>query len=63
MGGSLGKKSGSGAKRKIALVDVTSKTPTEIEDAYNNNFGLKGWRIIQVINIGSSRFIIAEKEL
>jgi hypothetical protein len=61
--GSLDRPQGSGARRKIALVDVTGKTATEIEDAYNDNFGLKGWRIIQVIDIGSSRFIIAEKEL
>lgn len=61
--GNLDKPSGSTAKRNIALVDVTGKTATEIEDAYNTNFGLKGWRIIQVIDIGSSRFIVAEKEL
>lgn len=61
--GSLNKPSGSTVKRKIALVDVTGKTATEIEDTYNNNFGLKGWRIIEIKDIGSSRFIIAEKEL
>lgn len=48
-------------KRKIALVDVTGSTPTQIENAYNTNYGQKGWRIIQVIQIGSSRFIVAEK--
>ena len=48
-------------KRKIVLVDVTGSTPTQIENAYNTNYGQKGWRIIQVIQIGSSRFIVAEK--
>lgn len=61
--GNLDKPSGSTAKRNIALVDVTGKTATEIEDLYNNNFGLKGWRIIQVLDIGSNRFIVAEKEV
>ncbi len=61
--GSLDKPQGASVQRKIALVDVTGKNATEIEDAYNNNFGLKGWRIIQVLDIGSSRFIVAEKEL
>jgi len=49
-------------KRKIAIEDVTGYTPTQLENYYNNNLGDKGWRIIQILEIGSNRFVLAEKE-
>ena len=60
--GTLDQPTGSTVVRKIKFVDVTGYTPTQIENAYNNNYGTKGWRIIQVLEVGSSRYIIAEKE-
>ena len=62
MGGSLNKPEGSDIKRKIALVNVTGKTPSQIETHYNSSYGVVGWRIHQVIVIGSSTFLLAEKE-
>jgi hypothetical protein len=60
--GSLDQPTGSIVSRKIKFVDVTGYTPTQIENAYNNNYGNIGWRIIQALEIGSNRYLIAEKE-
>jgi hypothetical protein len=60
--GSLDQPQGSVVKRKIAFVNVTGYTPTQIENAYNTNYGAKGWRIIQVLEVGSNRYVVAEKE-
>lgn len=61
--GTLDRSIGANVRRKIKLVDVTGKNATQIEDFYNTGPGLEGWRIIQVIDINSSRFIVAEKEV
>lgn len=50
-------------KRELKLVDVTGKTASEVEDFYNVNAGPVGWRVIQIIEIGSSRFIVADREV
>lgn len=63
MGGSLDQPQGSTVKRKIDLVNVTGKTAAQIVTFYNDGPGKEGWRIIQVIDIGANRFIVAEKEL
>lgn len=63
MPGSLDQPSGSSVKRKIDLVNVTGKTAAQIITFYNDGPGKEGWRIIQVLDIGSSRFIVAEKEI
>jgi hypothetical protein len=60
--GTLDQPTGSNVSRKIKFVDVTGYTPAQIETAYNNNYGTKGWHIIQALEIGSNRYIIAEKE-
>jgi len=60
--GSLDKTNGSEVRRQIKFVDVTNSTPTQIENVYNDNYGKKGWRIIQVITINSKIYIVAEKE-
>lgn len=52
-----------GKARKIAVVDITGNTPTQIENAFNNNYGQKGWRIIQVIVISAKTYLIAEREV
>lgn len=62
-GSSLDQPSGSVVRRNIKIFDITGKTATQIEDSYNTDFGLKGWRIIQIIDIGTSRFIVAEREI
>jgi len=49
--------------RKIKIVDVTGFTPTQIETAYNTNYGNNGWRIVQVVVIATKTYLIAEKEL
>lgn len=60
--GSLDRPAGSNVKRTIKIVDVTGKNATQIENAFNNNWGNIGWRIIQILEIGSGRYILAEKE-
>ena len=50
-------------KRELKLVDVTGKTAAEIEDFYNVNAGPLGWRIIQIIQIGSNWYIAADREI
>jgi len=59
--GSLDQPESASVKRKIKLADVTGLTPTQIENAYNTNYGEKGWRIVQVIVLGANTFILAEK--
>lgn len=49
--------------RKIQVVDITGLTAAQIENAYNTNYGLKGWRVIQAIVIGNKTYLLAEKEL
>lgn len=63
MMGTLDGSIGSSVKRQIKLVDVTGFTVTQIENAFNNNWGVKGWRIVQAIIIGTKTYIISEKEL
>jgi len=52
----------SNSKRKIKLVDLTGLNAAQIESSYNNNYGQKGWRIVQVFAIGNKNYILAEKE-
>jgi len=61
--GTLDNPTGSVVGRKIKFVDVSGYTPSQIENAYNDNYGTKGWRIIQVLEVGTKRYIVAEKEL
>ena len=61
--GTLDNTQGSEVKRKIQFLDITSYTPSQIESAYNDNYGAKGWRIIQIIVFNTSRYMVAEKEL
>lgn len=60
--GSLDRNTGSIVQRKIAIVDVTGYTPAQLENAFNNNYGPKGWRIVQVVIITAKTYMIAEKE-
>jgi len=50
-------------KRKIKFVDVTGMNPTQLENAYNNNYGDKGWKLIQFIEFNSKLWAVAEKEV
>ena len=50
-------------KTKIKIVDITGFTPLQIENTYNNTYGLQRWRIIQFIVIGTKTYLIAEKEI
>lgn len=60
--GTLDKTSGS-VKRQIKIVDLDGLTPAQIESSFNTNFGLKGWRIIQVVVLGGKNYLVAEKEV
>ena len=60
--GTLDQPTGTSVIRKIKFVDVTGYSAAQVENAYNNNYGTKGWRIIQVVEIGNKRYVIAEKE-
>lgn len=50
-------------KRQIKVVDITGNTAVQIETAFNTNWGPKGWRIVQVVVIGTKQYLIAEKEI
>jgi len=56
-------KSGSNVTREINLVSLSGKTPAQIESAFNDNYGAKGWRIIQILTLGSTPYLIAEREV
>jgi len=61
--GTLDQPTGTNTTRKIDIFDVSGKTPPQIEAAYNNNYGKKGWRIIQIIVLNSKPYIVCEKEI
>ena len=60
--GSLDLPQGTTTKRKIKIQDVTAYNPAQIETYFNDNIGVNGWRIIQILIIGTNKYIIAEKE-
>lgn len=60
--GTLDGSNASETRRKIKIIDTTGYTPSQLETAYNTNYGAKGWRIIQVVTIGTKLYVIAEKE-
>jgi len=53
---------GTSVKRTIKIVDTTGYTPTQLETAYNTNYGAKGWRLIGFVTINSKVYVVAEKE-
>lgn len=61
--GSLDQPTGSAVKREIEIYDVTAYNTTQVKNYFNNNLGPVGWRIIQFIQIGSSRYILCEREV
>ena len=60
--GTLDQSTGTTVKRKIKFIDVSGYTPTQLENYYNNNYGDKGWRIIQMLDYSSKLWAVAEKE-
>jgi len=61
--GSLDQPTGTGVQRKIALEDITGKTPAQIVSYFNDNLGNKGWRVIQILEVGGNRYVLGEKEV
>jgi len=61
--GTLDQSTGAQVKRQIKIVDLTGKNAEQIETAFNTNFGLKGWKIVQVIVLGETPYLIAEREV
>lgn len=61
--GSLDQPTGTAVKREINIFDVSGKTVPQIEAAYNNNYGQKGWRIISMLVLNSKPYIVCEREL
>ena len=61
--GSLDSPQASTVKRKIVLIDWTAYTPEQLENVYNTTYGAKGWRVIQVLVVGSSKYLVAEREV
>ena len=49
------------AKRKIKIIDLTGFTIAQIEDAFNNNYGSQGWRIVQIVQLGNKNYLLAER--
>jgi len=60
--GTLDQSQGTTVKCKIAIVNVTAYTPSQVETYFNDNYGNKGWRIIQFVTIGTDRYLLTEKE-
>lgn len=60
--GTLDNPTGSSVLRKIKMIDTTGYTISQLETAYNTNYGAQGWRIIQIVTVGSKTYILAEKE-
>ena len=48
---------------KIKIADVTGFTIAQLENAFNTNYGSKGWRFKQVIVISTKTYMIFEKEI
>ena len=48
--------------RKIKIIDTTGYTPAQLENVCNTNYGAKGWKIIQIVALGSKNYVLAEKE-
>ena len=61
--GTLDNPTGTNVVRKIKIIDTTGYTPAQLEDTYNTNYGAKGWRIIQVVTMGTKLYLICEREV
>jgi hypothetical protein len=61
--GTLDQPTGSNTQRKIQLIDTTGYTPSQLVDAYNDNYGAKGWRIIQIVTLASKIYVLVEREV
>ena len=61
--GTLDQSVGSSSQRQIKMIDTTGYTVSQFENAYNTNYGAKGWRIIQIVTIGNKTYILAEREV
>ena len=59
--GTLDGTSSSTTKRRIKIIDTTGYTIQQLEDAYNDNYADKGWRIVQVFEAGGKLYVLAEK--
>ena len=44
------------------MIDTTGYTIQQLEDAYNNLYADKGWRIVQIVVLGNKNYVLAEKE-
>ena len=60
--GTLDSAAASTTKRRIKIIDTTGYTIQQLEDAYNNLYADKGWRIVQIAAIGGKNYVLAEKE-
>ena len=60
--GTLDGGAASNVVRKIKIVDLSGKTPAQIETAFNTQYGPLGYQIVQIVALGSENYLIAEKE-
>ena len=60
--GTLDSQTGITTKRRIKIIDTTGYTIQQLEDAYNTNYADKGWRIVQIAQLGNNNYVLAEKE-
>jgi hypothetical protein len=60
--GTIDKAQSSTTRRRIKILDTTGYTIQQLEDAYNNLYADKGWRIIQIAQLGTKTYVLAEKE-
>lgn len=61
--GTLDQSTGSSVSRKIKIVDLSGMTISQIESAYNTNYGTKGWRIVQFFIVSNKNYILCEREV
>jgi len=61
--GTLDQPTGTNVERKIHIEDVSAYTIPQVQNYFNDNLGSKGWRIVQIIQLGTKTYIIAEREL
>lgn len=61
--GTINKPEGAQVKRQVAITSITGFTAAQIQNEFNNNWGSKGWYMVQAIVIGANTFLVTEKEI
>jgi len=49
--------------KELELIDLSNKKVSEIEKSFNDNQGKKGCRIIQIVVLGGTPYLVIEKDI